>query len=344
MIDIGTNTIRLKESTGYASVFEEASSEKESVAMETSWTEGTSETETTSTEIKPKEYLKRKTFLEQIYEKPKMYLGVPKKYLWIIDNIVTKSNKKTSELTVILTLFKIKQNDTFERMSDEFELSRQTLTKHFYKGVELLANYFQNFIFMPSALQIKKNLPLVFKMRYSDVTIILDCFEIEIEKPSQPLKQAQTWSQYKHCNTIKYLIGCTPSGFISFISQGFGGRISDKALLKVSNLVDYLPMNAVIMADRGFKEIESALVPKNIKLIRPPSVYANQKPSKEEVIKSKTIASLRIHIERVIGRIRDFKLLKPHSVVHHKHVGVLDEVVIIACGLVNLQNDIIKKK
>ena len=35
---------------------------------------------------------------------------------------------------------------------------------------------------------------------------------------------AQTWSDYKSHNTIKFLIGITPTGFISFLSNCYGGR------------------------------------------------------------------------------------------------------------------------
>lgn len=302
----------------------------------------TSETETTTEEKGGKNYRIREEMLQIIYKKPKMYLGIPQQYLWLLDHIVEKNNK-LSVLCLIITLFKIKTNDTFDRMSDTFVLSRSNITNLFIQGVRALTNYFQNFIFLPSPIQIKKTLPLVFKVRYSNVQVILDCFEIQIEKPQNPLKQAQTWSQYKQCNTVKYLIGCTPSGFVCFISKGYGGRISDKALVVKSNLIDILPLNAVIMADRGFKEIESMLVSKNIVLLRPPSVYTNNKPSQQEVLESKTIASLRIHVERVIRRLREFRFLKPHSEVHHKHVVHLDHIVTIACGLINLQKDIISK-
>lgn len=271
-----------------------------------------------------------------------MYLGLPRQYDWLINHIVEKSKIKTSYLCLIITLFKIKQNDTLDRMCDQFEITRPKMTTFFHQGIEVLATFFQNFVFLPSVIQIKRNLPMVFKINFSNVQMIIDCFEIQIEKPTDPLKQSQTWSQYKNCNTLKYLIGYTPSGFVSFISQGYGGQISDKALMEKSSLIDCLPINAIILADSGFKEIESALVSKNIKLLRPPSVYANQKPTREEVLKSKTIASLRIHVERVIRRIREFKILKPHSVVNHKHVGYLDHIVMIACGLINLQDDIIK--
>jgi len=45
---------------------------------------------------------------------------------------------------------------------------------------------------------------------------------------------AETWSQYKHHNTAKFLIGITSQGVFSFISQGWGGRVSDKYLTEDS--------------------------------------------------------------------------------------------------------------
>lgn len=157
------------------------------------------------------------------------------------------------------------------------------------------------------------------------------------------MQQTLTWSNYKHCNTIKYLIGSTPDGYISFVSEGYGGRISDINLVEQSGFLEAVPDNCTIIADRGFKHLESHLAQKNVTVLRPPSVLKDTKMTKSEVMESKIIASLRIHIERVIRRVRLFKLLKPHSVVNNKLVNVLDDAVIIACGLINLQAPIIKK-
>ncbi|XP_063368828.1 uncharacterized protein LOC134657203 isoform X2 [Cydia amplana] len=282
----------------------------------------------------------REHLLKIIANKPKLFLGLPKSFWWIINFIAQECS--CLAFHIILTFFKLKNNDSFARMSEEFQMARSTIRLVFEKNVVVLSTYFQNCIYLPPLTEIKKKLPLAFKIRYSNVQCIIDCFEIQIEKPSDPEKQAQTWSQYKSCNTIKYLIGCTPAGYISFISQGYGGRTSDKAITEWSGFVDVLPLNAVIMADRGFKEIESLLSTKNGKLLRPPSVFANQKMLKKDVIKTKVIASLRVHVERVIRRIREFHMLKPHSVVNNKHIKYLDDLVIIACGLSNLQNPIIK--
>jgi hypothetical protein len=67
------------------------------------------------------------------------------------------------------------------------------------------------------------------------------------------------------------------------------------------------------MADRGFKHIEPLLLGIGCKLTRPPSTASGCKLSKEQVKETKKIASLQVHIERVIRRIREFSFLKPHA-------------------------------
>jgi hypothetical protein len=42
--------------------------------------------------------------------------------------------------------------------------------------------------------------------------------------------RAQTWANYKHNNTIKFLVSVTPTGAISYVSKAFGGRTSDKVI------------------------------------------------------------------------------------------------------------------
>lgn len=97
------------------------------------------------------------------------------------------------------------------------------------------------------------------------------------------------------------------------------------------------------MADRGFKQIESLLSKKGCTLVRPPSVSSKEKMSKEDVLLTKRIASVRIHIERVIKRVRDFQLLSPHAVIGREMVQRLDSVIKVACAVINLQQPIINQ-
>lgn len=114
-------------------------------------------------------------------------------------------------------------------------------------------------IYWPSEISIKKNLPIPFRTTFSKVQSIIDCLEIEIRKPSSAKQQALIWSDYKKCNTVKYLISSTPDGLINFVSKGYGGRASDLVIFENCGFLDILPENSVVMADRGFKKIETFL-------------------------------------------------------------------------------------
>ena len=48
------------------------------------------------------------------------------------------------------------------------------------------------------------------------------------------------------------LIGITPQGTISFISDAYGSRISDKALTEDCGIFDHLRLHEILLADRGF--------------------------------------------------------------------------------------------
>ena len=82
-------------------------------------------------------------------------------------------------------------------------------------------------------------------------TVIINCFEIFICKPSNLLARAQTFSSYKHHNTVKVLIGIIPQGTISFVSKAWGGRISDKFLTENCGVLKKLLPGDLILADHG---------------------------------------------------------------------------------------------
>ncbi|XP_036144352.1 uncharacterized protein LOC118646144 [Monomorium pharaonis] len=274
-----------------------------------------------------------------ILNKPKVYIGMQNNALFILKLLADEADIKLDD--IYLTLEKIKLNHSFIILSDKYGKSPSNANTIFRKTIPILAHYLKKFIFWPSQKSIKASLPLPFRARYNNVQSIIDCFEIEIQKPSNPLYQALTWSEYKKCNTIKYLISATLDGTINFISESFGGKTTDATIVEKSQYLNVLPPNCKIMADRGFKHIECLLQKKGCTLIRPSSVSSNTNLTKSEVIETRRIASLRIYIERVIGRLRDFEFLTPHAGIPYQTLDIIDEIVLIVAALINLQTPII---
>ena len=103
----------------------------------------------------------------------------------------------------------------------------------------------------PSQEVAEANMPRIFKDLYPRARCIIDCSEIFIERPASYLARAQTYSNYKRHNTVKFLIGISPYGAITFLSKCWGGRASDKCITLNSGFLNLIEHEDVILADRG---------------------------------------------------------------------------------------------
>ena len=117
-------------------------------------------------------------------------------------------------------------------------------------------------------------MPCSFKSKYPTTKIILDCTELFIEMPTSYKSQSATFPSYKHHNTAKCLVGISPNGAITFVSDLYAGKLLDRKITKDSGIYDFLEPGDSIMADRGFT-LEDDL-PKGIPVNIPP--FLNGEP------------------------------------------------------------------
>jgi len=121
------------------------------------------------------------------------------------------------------------------------------------------------------------------------------------------LDQSETWSDYKHHNTWKLLVGITPNGQITFLSNLWGGRASDKQITKESGVLDLLKEGDNVMVDRGFDI--SDIVPQGVTVNMPPFLGGRSQLTASETEETMSIASVRIHVERAIERMKMYHIL-----------------------------------
>ena len=180
-----------------------------------------------------------------------------------------------------------------------------------------------------------------FRKNFGKCVIIIDCFEVFIKRPKNLKARAQTWSNYKHHNTAKFLIGISPQGAITFISKGWGGRVSDVYLTEHCGLLENLMPGDMILADRRFNIHESVgLYCAEIKL--PASTRGKKQLSNTAVETSRQLARVRIHVERVIVVVRQkYTILQSTLPINfimcskEQNTSAIDKVVKICYALCN---------
>jgi DDE superfamily endonuclease len=280
-----------------------------------------------------------------MYKHPKLFLGLDFENISVVDSLSRRIDCKDIEqarMRVLVVLRKVRLNESYNLLGLFLGFSPKTISKYFRESVMTVSACLEQAIFRPPKERIVLNMPKAFRYRYSQTDEIIDAFEFQIARPSDAKLQNATYSAYKHFNGLKAVIAATPDGFVTAVTDCFGGRVSDIEICMRSGYVDNLRKGMVIMADRGFKHLENRLQSRGCKLIRPPSCSAKAPLSEAECLQAKQVASLRIHVERVIGRIRGYAMVSPHSCLHPSLIPYADFAVRIAAGLVNLQKPLIK--
>ena len=135
------------------------------------------------------------------------------------------------------------------------------------------------------------------------------------------------------------MVGLSANLTVNFVSFAYGGHASDKHItLDSTSLLCNLPLGSEVMADRGFR-VEKELRDLGVKLIIPDFKGRDRSQlSVREVTNSEQIAMARIHIERIIQRIRNFHILD--STIKLSQKDVIEQVFTVCSYLVNFQNPI----
>ena len=194
----------------------------------------------------------------------------------------------------------------FEKdLADRFNVSISTVSRICPTWITFLYMRFKELSLWPSRDLVQTYMPRSFKDLYPSTRVIIDATEIFVETPSLPELQQMTFSSYKNHNTFKALVGISPGGAVTFISKLFCGSISDRELTKRSGLLELLESGDTVMADRGFN-IQDDLIPLGVRVNIPPFLRGKEQLEPNELVETRRIASLRIHVERAMERIKNF--------------------------------------
>ena len=247
-----------------------------------------------------------------------------------------RSKKIDTKNQLFLTLVKLRLDFPIKDLAIRFGLSTGLTSKYITTWICFLYHHLNEIDWMPTVEQVWATQPAVFKDKFPTTYVIIDGSEVFLETPSDLYMQSSTWSQYKHHNTVKFLVACTPNGCICFMSEVFVGSISDVELTNLSGLLESLEdkPGVAVMADRGFT-IKDILAKLNIELNIPPFLDGRKQLSASEVDAGRKIASVRIHVERAINRIKFYRILK--GTIPISMARLINQIIFVCAMLTNFQ-------
>ena len=132
---------------------------------------------------------------------------------------------------LFITLCRLRVNIPEKVLSDSYGISMSEISRIFATCKDFLSSRLVQLPIWATKEIVQKTMPESFKSKYPLTRTIVDYTETFIEKPSCFRAQAETYSTYKSHNTVKGLVGISPHGAVTFVSELYGGHCSDKMIV-----------------------------------------------------------------------------------------------------------------
>lgn len=277
--------------------------------------------------------------------------GVPDDHYDVQDSSLEEQNqdsqnkkgrpkKLTTETEFFMVMCRLRRGFSIHHLSHLFGVADSTISRTFTAWINFLYLKFGTINIWPPQEVVRETMPDAFKEKFPSTRVIIDCTEIKCEMPSSLLLNTELFSSYKNHTTLKALIGIAPCGAVTFVSQLYTGSISDREIVIRSGfLLQKFDDGDSVMADKGFT-IED-LLPLGTVLNIPPFLGQDGQMDPSDVIKTQQIASLRIHVERAINRIKNYKIWD--GIVPLSQFGLINQMWSVCSFLSNIQDPLISE-
>lgn len=220
---------------------------------------------------------------------------------WIVDKIAKREQ-------LLMTLMKLKLNYLNQDLALRFNCSCSTVSNIILTWIHVLhVALFKKFMKnVPRGTKNRTCLPSAFAS-FTNCRMILDCTEVYTAVPEQLNKQRVTYSNYKHRNTLKGLVGVAPNGVVTFVSDLYVGSTSDKKIVQHCGVLSMFEPGDLILADKGF--LINDILPAGVSLNIPPFLMTAMKCNKQQQLQ-KHEYMLNVQ-SKELNRIRYYRLYLP---------------------------------
>ncbi|XP_017567753.1 uncharacterized protein LOC108436052 isoform X2 [Pygocentrus nattereri] len=242
----------------------------------------------------------------------------------------TKSVKSMPlRVQFLLVLMKLRNNFDVKDLAFRFQIDPPSVSIIFRSWIPYLYNKLGQIPTWPHRDIIASQMPTDYKNEYPTTFAILDCTEIK--------------SYSEHKSAGKCLIACDPRGSVMFVSNLFGGSVSDRdvfnqcgitAQLKNLIMCGYLHKGDALMAQKGFL-LDTDVKKLGLKLDVSPTAKSRTQTCSMGTQTTKTAAKHRVLVDRAIGKIKKFKIVSNR--VSHTGLKNINEIWFVVSMLSNFQ-------
>lgn len=229
--------------------------------------------------------------------------------------------KLSASQEVLLVLIYLRHNVAHQLVGAMFGVSADTSENLFHEIVPLLRELFSSNRF-EAEKRFRRQGP---GLEIQEIDrILIDSFETPIPRPSNYERQKRVYSGKKRCHTLKSQVESDEKGEVVDISAGHRGPAADKRVYEASGVADrYRDMSK--QGDLGYQGTDGIEVP-------------HKKPrrgelSQEQKEENRAKASVRVHVEHAIRRVKGFKIMREK---YRLAIGLFPMVASAVVGLLHL--------
>ncbi|XP_060653412.1 uncharacterized protein LOC132789422 isoform X1 [Drosophila nasuta] len=294
-----------------------------------------------------------------------LHLGVTSEHLPLFKRNICKFGNLT-HLDCCITLRKMRLNEPFALLAELFDLSELVVKETFKRTILRLSRCLRPLICWPDAKHYSerlKHMPLAYRSNLLHVRSLIECVETDV---CETLNFG--------CSSYKFILCLNTNGIISYVSDAFRGDCDDLQLFESSNFKDIIPTYLTLCAEPGksVRRTNSTSRPKS-RENDSETEYDVQEEAKKVVSKYNEqrlegqmanmkslcvsdgtltstratniqLPTLRVNepacrtqMRRTVDALREFKMLDHGALKQTSLLGYLNEMLIVAAALCNLQ-------
>uniref|UniRef100_A0A182QSD7 DDE Tnp4 domain-containing protein n=1 Tax=Anopheles farauti TaxID=69004 RepID=A0A182QSD7_9DIPT len=309
-----------------------------------------------------------KAKLQMVHEFPMLFLGLRRNRMFLVNSLAQWFD--LNQRDIILTLRKIKQNESSARLASVFGLGATEVDLLFHTNVPKIADCLRNFIVWPDDITMKLNVPINLRQHFQRIHLILNYLVVRVKQnavqqlPADEI--AASFCPNDQCHKLKYLVASTLDGCVCFVSRAFGIQTDDEQVLSRSGFLTKFKTNTNLIAGKNFHNFEDRLANGHDddhhtannngghgrrnrgdgdddleRVLGGSASNSSSADNFEEMVSEKISKSrtfkLKNYIENILENFQSHQLLSPQTCIDGRTLKLLDDIVVIVGALINLQ-------